>query len=492
MNKDNKDNTYDILKGVDTNTIAYNYSIMLTLYNQYKKQINDGLNKMINRIINLIIASNPMDTKDSERRDIINNMLFKDSLIGQGQILPQIPINNYVKELKNTFIPSLNFREKMSIIRNFASKDNCLMYSILIEYDISKNNDVLKNAFEKKYPMLNLNYLNESVTMIENIIGFDIAETDKCYDDINGSSTVKCSVSRQQPNKPFYKMIQKNYVDSPTKSPITLCWLWHPLVYGVPYQNVVKLPADNAIKKMMPVYETNDKTQFEKCMTDTFVDYPVFPPLSKREQSYMRNKGAKPNVSGIYVRPPWTPPYCYYKKPQPTFTTNMLRRENKFTVSNLSGHTMLFIIVAKYFKDINLNMIVLASMLFMVPYNHSIHEIFQAAKMLGVNTEYSIKKTDLENMNHFLTNVMKQSVLDSGKVMANIKKPTNVISKRVSKQTPITNVSTLGDIGKEPTKKSGGTKRTKRIRPNYLRKNRKTRKNRNRSIRRYKRTKNMK
>jgi hypothetical protein len=487
MNKD------DILKDVDTTTIAYNYSIMLTLYNQYKVQVNDGLNKMINRIINLIIANNPMDTKDSERREIINNILFKDSLIGQGQILPQISINNYVKELKNTFIPSLNFREKMSIIRNFASKDNCLMYSILIEYDKSKNNKVLKNAFEKKYPMLNLNYLTESINMIENIIGFDIDETDKCYNDINGSSAVQCSNSRNKPNKPFYKMIEKNYVDKPTKSPITLCWLWHPLVYGVPYQNVVKLPADNAIKKMMPYYETNDKTQFEKCMTDTFTDYPVFPPLSKREQSYMRNKGVNPNVSGIYIRPPWTPPYCYYKKPQPTFTTNMLKRYKKFTVSNLSGHTMIFIIIAKYFKDINLNMIVLASLLFMVPYNHSIHEIFQAAKMLGVNTEYSIKKTDLENMNHFLTNVMKQSALDSRKIIANMKKPTSVQSNRVRQQTPITNVSKLGDIGKEGDNKQeiklkrGGKKQTKVTKYNC--KNKRTRKNRNGSKRRYKRSK---
>ena len=38
----------------------------------------------------------------------------------------------------------------------------------------------------------------------------------------------------------------------------------------------------------------------------------------------------------------------------------------------------------------------------MVPYNHSIHEIFQAAKLMGVNTDYSIEKTDLENVNNLL------------------------------------------------------------------------------------------
>ena len=39
----------------------------------------------------------------------------------------------------------------------------------------------------------------------------------------------------------------------------------------------------------------------------------------------------------------------------------------------------------------------------MVPYNHSIHEIFQAAKVMGINTNYSIKKNDLDNLNEFLT-----------------------------------------------------------------------------------------
>ena len=124
MDSDNK------LKGIDTTTFGYNYGIMLTLYNQYKTQINNGLNKMINRIVNLIIANNPTVTTNDARIGIINDILFKDSLVGQGQILPQIYIKNKLKnmetieELKETFIPSLNFREKMSIVRNFASKDN--------------------------------------------------------------------------------------------------------------------------------------------------------------------------------------------------------------------------------------------------------------------------------------------------------------------------------------------------------------------------------
>jgi hypothetical protein len=145
-------------------------------------------------------------------------------------------------------------------------------------------------------------------------------------------------------------------------------------------------------------------------MSDIYSKYPLFPPLSQREQKYITGKGRRVLVDGLYQRPPWTPPICYMKPIEPySFSVNLQKRYNKYSVSNLSGHVMIFLIMAKYFKNptdntnINMNLIVLASILFMVPYNHSIHEIFQAAKMMGVNTNYSIKKTDLENINTLLS-----------------------------------------------------------------------------------------
>ena len=59
--------------------------------------------------------------------------------------------------------------------------------------------------------------------------------------------------------------------------------------------------------------------------------------------------------------------------------------------------------MGKLFKDINLDLIVLANIVYMVPYNHSIHEVLQAAKLLGVNTQYSIRDTDLNAVNKLLT-----------------------------------------------------------------------------------------
>ena len=224
--------------------------------------------------------------------------------------------------------------------------------------------------------MLNTKTMDNSITMIEQILGFDIEETNNCYNDIDGSKIVKCSTSRLGPNKHFYDMIQN---ENNSQSPITLCWLWHPLVYGIPYQNVVKLAGNNPIKNLLPTYEKNNQEEFNDCMTNVFSKYPVFPKLSDREKKYMKSKGVKPIIGKLYSRPPWTPPYCIFKRPPASnFNTNLNNRYNKYSVSNLSGHTMLFIIMARYFKDINLNLILLASLLFMVPYNHSIHEILQA------------------------------------------------------------------------------------------------------------------
>ena len=42
------------------------------------------------------------------------------------------------------------------------------------------------------------------------------------------------------------------------------------------------------------------------------------------------------------------------------------------------------LMICKYFKDINLGLIILGCIIWLVPYNHSITEIFLAAKELDV------------------------------------------------------------------------------------------------------------
>ena len=412
INNNNNNSIYN-----DTSSVLYNYAIARTLFDSKNKSvIENEVTKLISLQFDLIVAnsSNNPAISAKDRLNNVINIFFKDVINEQGQLgTPLIKIDGsyrpvqVLSELKDVIL-KYNFREKMSILRNFASKTNdCFMYSILIEYYEYRQSGQT-SVFIAKYPMLNTTFLDESILLIENILGFDIIETAKCYQDIKGSGnpiTAGCTE-----NKRFYREIQEDYLANQTQSPITLCWLWHPLVYGVPYQDVIKLPADNSVKKLSTSYTGNTKALIPNCMSEIYSKYPLFPPLSQREQNYIKSKGENVLVDGLYQRPPWTPPICYMKPIEPySFSVNLQKRYNKYSVSNLSGHVMIFLIMAKYFKNpsdntnINMNLIVMASILFMVPYNHSIHEIFQAAKMMGINTNYSIKNTDLQNINTLLT-----------------------------------------------------------------------------------------
>jgi hypothetical protein len=401
----------------DTSTILYNYAIARTLFDSKNKNvIENEVTKLISLQVDLIVANSSNNPAITAKDNLVNlvTIFFKDVIEEQGQLGDPLVKENgsYIppktlSELK-AVISEYNFREKMSILRNFASKTNdCFMYSILIEYYENRQHGQI-DVFIKKYPMLNISFLDESILLIENILGFDIIETANCYQDIRGSGNPITSGCTE--NKRLYREIQEDYTANKSQSPITLCWLWHPLVYGVPYQDVVKLPADNAVKKLSTSYTGNNRDVIPNCMSEIYSKYPLFPPLSQREQNYIKSKGGNVLVDGLYQRPPWTPPICYMKPIEPySFSVNLQKRYKKYSVSNLSGHVMIFLIMAKYFKNpldnqpINMNMIVLASILFMVPYNHSIHEIFQAAKMMGVNTNYSIKNTDLDNINMLLS-----------------------------------------------------------------------------------------
>jgi hypothetical protein len=397
---------------MDTSSIIYNYAITLSLYKSKNFDIiKNEIIKLINSQIQII--QNKYSALGNNEKDIfpiIKKILFKNNVNEAGQVaIPLIrptksaalvPVKN-VLELKQDYIPKLNIRELMTVVKNFQSSDSsCFMFSIIIEFvEAQKKNKLTE--FQSKYPMLNLNYVTDTVILIENILGFDIMEVDKCYNNMNGDEiikTTKCS--------PYYEMMQKEFLSDPKSSPITICWLWHALVYGVPFQDVLKLPANNRIKQISTSFKKNTLS-IDTCMTDTFQYFPIFPPLSIREKKYMKQDAINvdPLVDNLYERPPWTPPICYMKPIEPiSFSLNIQKRYNKFFVSNLSGHVMLFLIISRYFKDINLNLIILASIIYMVPYNHSINEILKAANLVDVNTNYSIKKTDLENINNILTN----------------------------------------------------------------------------------------
>jgi hypothetical protein len=55
-----------------------------------------------------------------------------------------------------------------------------------------------------------------------------------------------------------------------------------------------------------------------------------------------------------------------------------------------------------YFKDINMGLIILGCIIWLVPYNHSMTEIFLAAKESDLFENYSLKKNTYESVNEFL------------------------------------------------------------------------------------------
>jgi hypothetical protein len=410
---------------MDTSSVAYNYAIASTLFKSINmKGIKEEIIKLINDQISLVEAKyTVIGWKENEIFTEIKKIFFFDIMNEAGQLgIPLIktqssrdlePVKNLL-ELKQNFIPKLNIRELMSIIKNFQRpSSSCFMFSIVIEYQTFKNRNNL-TSFQQKYPMLDINHIEKTIVLIESILGFDILEVNKCYNNLNGEQVIERSGC-----KPLYMMMQDEFMNPSTKkysSPITICWLWHALIYGVPYQDVQKLPAQNYIKQMIKSYEKQPVNT--DCMSNVFQYFPIFPPLSNRETTYIKSSGVNPKVDNLYERPPWTPPICYMKPIEPlNFSLNLQKRYNKYFVSNLSGHTMIFILLARFFNNININIIILACIVFMTPYNHSIHEIFKAAQIVGANDDYNMKLSDLDNLNNLLTK-MDYTPLDKIKVQS--------------------------------------------------------------------------
>jgi len=139
-----------------TDSIGYNYAIARALFDTTynKKKIEDEITKIIYLQIELILAYNNQITNAKEQLNKIIAIFFKDYVNEQGQLgTPLIYIKGRpspyahvqtLDELRTGFISKLNIREKMSMLKNFQSKENdCIMFSILIELSksISEGND---------------------------------------------------------------------------------------------------------------------------------------------------------------------------------------------------------------------------------------------------------------------------------------------------------------------------------------------------------------
>lgn len=316
-------------------------------------------------------------------------------------------------ELIDMVLPKMNIRELMTMVKNFQRSENdCIMYEVILTFkevikysDSTGKTDMIINFF-KIYYMLSFEEMMESIKRIENILGFPIEETYKCYTRNDKTGQLEDRTAGCTEDNMLYNVIQKEVLEKHTTGPIpvTLCYLWHPLIYGIPYQDVIKLqdksgsnPVQNMLVSFVP---EKDTAKLEKCVKNLFSEYPIVPPLSENELIYVSEKGNK----FVDMRfSPTKPTYCYLKAKSPESLTLKVRRKyDVFSVGNISGHTILFLQMAKYFTGIDLKIIMLACILYMVPYNHSINEIFQAGKLMNVFPDYNITVNIYEALQRIL------------------------------------------------------------------------------------------
>jgi len=95
---------------------------------------------------------------------------------------------------------------------------------------------------------------------------------------------------------------------------------------------------------------------------------------------------------------------CSFEKNEPSFYLKLRERKNKLSLSYSSGHTLLILIIANYIKNINMVFVLLACIIWTVPYNHAINEILSSAKQYELFEEYDYDKDILENINILLNN----------------------------------------------------------------------------------------
>ena len=412
----------------NTSSIEYEYTIISQLYekkqiyNVVLNQINSIIVDQINLLYNYYTNENIIPNPEIDKIKNITNILFKNIPFETGQIGNDIYIYDYTQGKKTktqTMIKTktdiinvtkkFNIRESMTVIKNFhRGKNNCFMYKILLIYNSSIETNTEEN-FIKKYPMLNIQTLKDSITFIENILGIDISLTKHHYNIEKKDNKLKIldKVERQsRQTLPLYEFIQQNNNYS---NPVTLCYLWHPLSVQIPYQVLTKMSVNNIVNDLVNSFKPIDNKNIDNaktCTTEIVKKYPPIPPLSSNELNYLNkdsNNNDQKNKNNWTNNISWKPSICYHKEIVPTsFVLQKLKSVNKLSISNYSGHTSLLIMISSYFNNINYELLILANMLWTVPYNHSINEVFMGAKMMNIFPEYNYKEPSFKNVNTIL------------------------------------------------------------------------------------------
>jgi hypothetical protein len=376
---------------MDYEKLDYEYAIVKQLYDKYEKdnkQISNELDKVIIFFIRIIIKLlKKMSYDDKGILEFFKINMFNDNVQEYGHIKTEellSSINSITDLIELT--KNLNIREKMTFIKNFQRTNdmNCVMYQMLLDY--KKN----KTEFKQKehYNDVNILHVEKIIKTIENLLDFKIEETDLCYD--TEYNLGECN----EKNKKLYKMVNEDTFKYENDYP-KICTLWVPVVYLFNYQNLIKGDKDNRLNKLIKCFEP--KKQDNTTMKNIIDKYPFIESLSDREKNFIEKKTSEYNADKL----PFKFIVCSTNKLQ-SFYLKLRERKGKLSISYSSGHTMMMLLMADYIKNINLYYILIALIIWTVPYNHSINEILSGSKQYGIFDEYDYDKTTLENVNIML------------------------------------------------------------------------------------------
>jgi len=356
---------------MNNDKILYEYNIVLALNTKYNSIIKDELIKVTNLIIDMIEVTN-------QDVDFLCYLFFAETISEYGQIGKQ---EITTKKQLTDLISSLNIRELFTIINNSRKKIDCFMFELLINY--------IKNpeTFIQNYPFLDEKYIKYIIKFIENMLDVDIIDLSLCYNE--EFIEIPCEI----PAKPFYRRVQDDDISYPNWNYSNICSLWLPATYGDTNQLLIKESKQNKLYDIV-AKSMKKKPNDVSCTEDMLRLFPFVEPLSSNEQHFLELKQSNANNFLFTI--------CNSEPNDANFTTQLRNKYKKLIVSYTSGHTVIMLMICKYFKDVNLFLITLGCILWLVPYNHSINEIFLAAKEVNVFKDYTLKKTTYESVNEIL------------------------------------------------------------------------------------------
>ena len=388
----------------------YNYVKYLidTYGNQVKKQLCHLICQMKD-----VIKIYQQGKTVHEINIILVNAFFKDKQAEYGMVgfppgstvntTDKKPENHYVTALPPTiteewienFIQRAPIRVLMIMIKNFqAGEVNCWIYSIFLLYRSDPK------TFEIKYGnIFNKDEIEKNIKFIEKYLDLDIMETNKCYKDFSLNSKAdfteisgaECTDDKRLYNKWGYK----GYTN--------ICSLWLPLTYITPFQSMYKLNVDknNEFRILLgEVEKTTEPDKYDQATrkancSNFFQKFPFLEPLIKEEIDYINskspdkkyilnptteeeNKNNTDLLANIYGTISCT---SKIKEPKSFYYSRRASYNNHYDLTQNSGHTVFFLMIGRYFKIPDIWML-LAQIIWTVPYNHSMYEVLSGAKSM--------------------------------------------------------------------------------------------------------------